>query len=139
MTTITHKFACSTNFTLHDDVGDAHLADDELDGVDVLLADDDRGFLGDDVVEAVFHEERFLGVLFTTRKSEVKLVIGKDNEMREGNEQTLVSFSSAADVAVAVKLLLLLGALIIQQLERLHSSLVEGMQELGSGRRTMGA
>ena len=66
-----------TSFTLHDDVGNAHLAaqggeeDDELDGVDVVRDDDERGFLGfdegDDVVEAVFDEERFLGVLFTTR------------------------------------------------------------------------
>ena len=62
-----------TSFTLHDDVGNTHLAaqggeeDDELDGVDVVHDDDQRGFLGfdegDDVVEAVFDEEGFLGVL----------------------------------------------------------------------------
>ena len=62
-----------TSFTFHDDVGDAHLAaqggeeDDELDGVDVVRDDDERGFLGfdegDDVVEAIFDEEGFLGVL----------------------------------------------------------------------------
>ena len=63
-------------------------------------------------------------------------MIGKDNKTREGNERTLVSFSfsSAADAAVAVKLLLQLGATIIQQLEQLRSSsLVQGMQEPGSG------
>ena len=62
-------------FTLHDDVGNAHLAaqsgeeDDELDGVDVVRDDDECGFLGfdegDDVVEAVLDEEGFLGVLLT--------------------------------------------------------------------------
>ena len=62
-----------TSFTLHDDVGNAHLAaqggeeDDELDGLDVVRDDDERDFLGfdegDDVVEAVFDEEGFLGVL----------------------------------------------------------------------------
>ena len=61
------------SFTLHDDVGDAHLTaqggeeDDELDGVDVVRDDDERGFFGfdegDDVVEAVLDEEGFLGVL----------------------------------------------------------------------------
>ena len=66
-----------TSFTLHDDVGDAHLAaqsgeeNDELDGVDVVRDDDERGFLGfdegDDVVEAVLDEERFLRVLLTVR------------------------------------------------------------------------
>ena len=60
--------------------------------------DDERGFLsfdeGDDVVEAVFEEERFLGFLLTTTMSEVKLVIERDRETREGNEGTLASFSS---------------------------------------------
>jgi hypothetical protein len=65
-----------TRFTLHDDVGDAHLAaqggekDDELDGVDVVRDDDEGCFLGfdegDDVVEAVFDEEGFLRVLLIT-------------------------------------------------------------------------
>ena len=65
-------------FTLHDDVGDAHLAaqsgeeDNELDGVDVMRNDDERGFLGfdegDDVVEAVLDEEGFLRVLLTVRR-----------------------------------------------------------------------
>jgi hypothetical protein len=65
-----------TSFTLHDDVGNAHLAaqggkeDDELDGVDVVRDGDERGFLcfdeGDDVVESVFDEEGFLGVLLIT-------------------------------------------------------------------------
>ena len=60
---------------MHDDVGNAHLAaqggeeDDELDGVDVVCDDDERGFLcfdeGNDVVEAVFDEEGLLGVLPT--------------------------------------------------------------------------
>jgi hypothetical protein len=69
-------------FTLHDDVGDAHLAaqggeeDDELDGVDVVRNDDECGFLGfdegDNVVEAVFDEEGFLRVPLTTTMSEVK-------------------------------------------------------------------
>ena len=55
-----------TSFTLHDDVGNAHLAAqggeevDELDGVDIVRDDDERGFLGfdegDDVVKAVFDE-----------------------------------------------------------------------------------
>ena len=68
-------------FTLHDDVGDAHLAaqggeeDDELDGVDVVRDDDERGFLcfdeGDDEVETVPEEEGFLGVLLI-KMSEVK-------------------------------------------------------------------
>ena len=59
--------------TLHNDVGNAHLAaqgreeDDELDGVDVMRDDNEGSFLGfdegDDVVEAIFHEEGFLGVL----------------------------------------------------------------------------
>ena len=63
-----------TSLTLHDDVGNPHLAaqggeeDDELDGVHVVRDDDEGGFLGldegDDVVEAVFDEEGFLGVLF---------------------------------------------------------------------------
>ena len=66
------------SFTLHDDVGDAHFAtqggeeDDELDGVDVVRDDDEGGFLGfdegDDVVEAVFDEEGFLGVLLTQQQ-----------------------------------------------------------------------
>ena len=70
------------SFTLHDNVGDAHLAaqggeeDDELNGVDVVRDDDKRGFLGfdkgDDVVEAVFDEEGFLGVLLITTMSEVE-------------------------------------------------------------------
>ena len=121
------------NFTLHDDAGDTHLANNELDGVDVLPDDGERGSLGDDVVGAVFEEEGYLGVLLTTTKSEVELVIGKSNETREGNGQTLVSFSSssAADAAVAVKLLLQLGATRIQQLEQLRSSsLVQGIREL---------
>ena len=63
-----------TSLTLHDDVGNPHLAaqggeeDDELEGVHVVHDDDERGCLGpddgDDVVEAVFDEEGFLGVLF---------------------------------------------------------------------------
>ena len=70
-----------TGFTLHDDVWDAHLAaqggeeDNELDGVDVVRDDDERGFLcfdqGDDVVEAVLDEEGFLGVLLIIM-SEIK-------------------------------------------------------------------
>ena len=70
-----------TSFTLDDDVGDAHLAaqggkeNDELDGVDVVRDDDERGFLGfdegDDVVEAVLDEEGFLGVLLIIM-SEIK-------------------------------------------------------------------
>jgi len=71
-----------TSFTLHDDVGAAHLAaqggeeDDELDSrVDVVRDDDEGGFLGfdegDDVVEAVFDKEGFFGVLLMTM-SEVK-------------------------------------------------------------------
>ena len=69
------------SFTLHDDVGDAHLAaqsgeeDNELDGVDVVRDDDKCGFLsfdeGDDVVEAVLDEEGFLGVPLI-KMSEVK-------------------------------------------------------------------
>ena len=68
-------------FTLHDDVGNAHLAaqsgeeDDELDGVDVVRDDDECGFLGfdegDDVVEAVLDEEGLLGVLLI-KMSDVK-------------------------------------------------------------------
>ena len=64
------------SFTLHNDVGNDHLAaqggeeDDELDGVNVVRDDDEGGFLGfnegDDVVEAVFDKEGFLGVLFIT-------------------------------------------------------------------------
>ena len=77
-----------TGFTLQDDLGNAYFADDELDGVDVVCDDGECGFLGDDVVEAVFDEEGYLGVLLTTTKSEVKLVIGKDNETMEGNERT---------------------------------------------------
>ena len=70
-----------TSFTLHDDVGNAHLAaqsgeeDDELDGVDVVRDDDEGGFLGfdegDDVVEAVLDEGGFLGVLLIIM-SEIK-------------------------------------------------------------------
>ena len=62
-----------TRFTLHDDVGDAHLTaqggeeNDKFNGVDVVRDDDQRGFFGfdegDDVVEAVLDEERFLRVL----------------------------------------------------------------------------
>ena len=49
------------------------------------------------MVEAVFDEERFLGVLLTTAMWEVKLW----NEAREGNERTSASFSfSYAGVAV---------------------------------------
>ena len=65
-------------FTLHDDVGDAHLAaqggeeDEELEGIDVVRDDDDHGFLGfnegDDVVKAVFDEERLFGVLFISER-----------------------------------------------------------------------
>ena len=68
-------------FTLHDDVGDAHLAaeggeeDDKFNGVDVVRDDDQRGFFGfdegDDVVEAVLDEEGFLGVLLIIM-SEIK-------------------------------------------------------------------
>ena len=72
-------------FTLHDDVGDAHLAaqgreeDDELDGVDVVHDEDERGFLGfdegNDVVEAVLDEvldeKRLLRVLLIIM-SEIK-------------------------------------------------------------------
>ena len=55
------------NFTLQDDVGNAHLADDKLDGADVVRDGNDGSFLGDDVVEAVFDE---LGVLLTITESE---------------------------------------------------------------------
>ena len=65
-------------FTLHDDVGNAHLAaqgweeDDELDGVDVVRDDNKRGFLSfDEGDEAVLDEEGFLGVLLI-KMSEVK-------------------------------------------------------------------
>ena len=46
-----------------------------------------------------------LGVLLTTTMSEVKEVIDRDDEMREGNERTLASFSfsSALNAAAAVK------------------------------------
>jgi hypothetical protein len=63
--------------------------------------DDEPGFLGfdegDDVVEAVFEEEGFLGVLLTTTMSEIKSVIERDDETREVNERTLapLSFSAA--------------------------------------------
>ena len=97
-----------TSFTLDDDVGNAHLAaqggeeDDELDGVDVVRNDDERSFLGfdegDDVVEAVFDEEGFLGFLFITM-SEVKV----PNKMKKGGTLASFSFSSAADAAAAVK------------------------------------
>ena len=101
----------AASFTLHDDVGDTHLAaqsgeeDDELDGVDVMRDDDECGFLGfnqgNDVVEAVLDEERFLGVLLT-ELSEVKRLGGMTIR---GNERTLASFSFslAADTAAAVK------------------------------------
>ena len=50
------------SLTLHNDVGNAHLAAQGRE------EDDEHGFLGfdegDDVVEAVFDEEGFLGVLF---------------------------------------------------------------------------
>jgi len=65
---------------LDDGVRDAHLAaesrkeDDELDGVDVVCDDDERGFLGldesDDVVETVFDEKWFFGVLKMYRQYE---------------------------------------------------------------------
>ena len=74
-------FLCTTVprpcFTLHYDVGNAHLAaqgweeDDKLDGVDVVRDDDKRGFLSFNVVEAVLDEEVFLGVLLI-KMSEVK-------------------------------------------------------------------
>jgi len=70
-----------TSFTLHDDLGDAHVAaqrreeDDELDGINVVHEDNECGFLGDNegdnVIEAVVDEEGFQ-VLLTTTKSEVK-------------------------------------------------------------------
>ena len=95
------------SFTLHNDVGNAHLAaqggeeDDELDGVNVMRDDDEGGFLGfnegDDVVEAVFDKEGFLGVLFITM-SEVKVA------NKTAKEGTLASFSfSSATEAAAVK------------------------------------
>ena len=62
-----------TGLTLDDGVGDTHLAaegrekDDELDGVDVVSDDDERGLLsfdqGDAVVETVFGEEGLLALL----------------------------------------------------------------------------
>ena len=55
------------SFTLQDVEGNAHLADDKLDGADVVRDGNDGSFLSDDVVEAVFDE---LGVLLTTTESE---------------------------------------------------------------------
>ena len=91
---------------------------------------------------AVFDEGRFLEVLLTTTMSEVKEVIDRDDRMREGNERTLASFSfsSALNAAAAVKvqtgllLLLLLGTVLIQQLEQLFNSfLIQCVRELGNG------
>jgi len=58
---------------LDDDIGHAHLAaesgdeDDEFDGVNVMGDDDKSGLLGldegNDVVKALFHEQRLFGVL----------------------------------------------------------------------------
>ena len=96
------------SFTLHNDVGNDHLAaqggeeDDELDGVNVVRDDDEGGFLGfnegDDVVEAVFDKEGFLGVLFITM-SEVKVA---NKTTKEGTLASF-SFSSATEAAAAVK------------------------------------
>ena len=84
-------------FTLHDDVGDAHLAaqggeeNDELDGVDVVCDDDERGFFGfdegDDVVEAEFDEEGLLGALLTTTVS--KRLSERDDERGKGMDGPL--------------------------------------------------
>jgi len=115
-----------TGFALYDDVGHAHLAaeggeeDDELDWVNVVCDDDEGGFLCfdecDAVVQAVFDEEGFLGVL--------------------GLSFLLLSSGFRNSLKTRLLLLLSLRTVLVQKLEQLRGSvLVEGMRELGNGGR----
>lgn len=104
---------------LNDDVGDTHLAaergdeDDELNRVDVVRDDDEGRLLGldegDTVVETVLDKERLLGVLG----------LGALRSLLRGGIKT------------SLLLLLRLGAVLVQQLEKLgRGVLVERVREL---------
>jgi len=115
-----------TGFTLDDDIWHTHLPaesgdeDDELDGVDVVGDHYERGLLGfderDTVVQAVFNEEGFLGLLL------------------------FLSVSSVFGLCVQTGFLLLLclRTVLVKELEELGSSvLVQGVGELGKRRRDL--
>jgi len=64
-------YSAKTGLAFDDDIGDTHLAaegdEDEFDEVDITGGDNESSLLGlnegNDVVKAVFHEQRLLGVL----------------------------------------------------------------------------
>jgi hypothetical protein len=117
-----------TGLALDDNVGHTHLAaksrevDNELDGVNVVGNDDEGGLLGlnesNDVVETVLGEQGLLGV--------VGLLV-------------LASVGSGSG-ETGLLLLLRLGAVLVEELEQLGSSvLVEGVGELSDGRGNLEA
>lgn len=109
-----------TRLALDDHVGHTHLAaesgqeDHELDGVDIVSDHDERRLLGldegDGVVEAVLDEQGLLGVFGIL----------------------VLSRSGSGGFQTGLFLLLRLGAVLVQELEKLgRSVLVQGVGELG--------
>jgi len=127
------------SFALDDDVGDAHLTaqsrqeNDQLDGV-YVVSDDDEGSLlgfdeGDDMVQAIFDEQRLLRLLKghaiksypLTRQECYLRFVTSGNSLGSGLETLLL-------------LLLSLRAVLVQELEQLGSRVfVESVRELGDG------
>ena len=126
-------------FTFHDGIGHAYIKpqggeeDDEPDGVDVMGDDGERGFLGfdegDDAVEAEFDdsEEGLLGALLTTTVSK-RLSERMTKEEREWTDLCilllLLSSRHSGSSQTGLLLLLRLGAVLIQQVEHLHSTIL---------------
>lgn len=112
-----------TSLALDNDVGNTHLPaeggeeDDEFDGVDIV-SNDNKGSLlrlneSNTVVETVLDKQGFLGIL-----------------------SSILALSSLLSLSSKTSLLLLLslGAVLVQELEQLGSSvLVESVGELGNG------
>jgi hypothetical protein len=100
-------YSTETGLALDDDVGNTHLAaesrneDGEFDGIDIMGDDDESSLLGLDegnnVVQAILHEQGLLGVLHRPLSE----IIHNENG---GTYHTLASFSlSSAATATAAK------------------------------------
>ena len=114
-----------TRLAFDNNVWDTHLAakrgeeDNELDGVDIVGDDDERRLLGlnesNAVVQAVLDKEGLL--------------------LRLGLSLLLLSGGLGGSLEASLLLLLRLGAVLVQELEQLSSSvLVESVGELSDGR-----
>lgn len=128
------------SFALDNDIGDAHLTaqsrqeNDQLDGVDVV-SDDDEGSLlgfdeGDDMIQAIFSEQRLLRIL----KGHV---IKKLSLKRVGYYLRFVTSGNSLGCGLETLLLFLLSlrTVLVQELEQLSGRvLVESVRELGDGR-----